>query len=238
MCAFQLCGKWKYNREQELVASATSTGAHRLWLNARQAITLRVRLQPWQARGPATVFVNMSLIFYYYTYAVFLKLGIAAFKRQIDTWKKGLDISTEMIGNFKDKILMLSVVDNVHGIGHVPSVDNIDYLRIHGSVSLIYCAYAFFTDVRILARQPQLDCGCNHAVCVPFNFVECGRTTESKNWLPQQPPQSNRKRTDAYCSWQTGIKRFCCPMAATAQLSYRFNADQLAMSHQVLKIKR
>nr|GEU59094.1 pectate lyase-like [Tanacetum cinerariifolium] len=100
-----------------------------------------------------------------------------------------LDISTEMIGNFGDKILMLVVVDNVHGVGHVPSVDNIDYLRIHGSVSLVYCAYAFFTDVRILARQPQLDCGCSHAICVPFNFVESGRTTEIKNWSPQQPPQ-------------------------------------------------
>nr|GEU56204.1 hypothetical protein [Tanacetum cinerariifolium] len=100
-----------------------------------------------------------------------------------------LDISTEMIGNSGDKILMLAVVDTVHGIGHVPSVYFIDYLRIHSSVSLIYCAYAFFIDVRILARQPQLDCGCSHAVCVPFNFMESGRTTESKNWSPQQPPQ-------------------------------------------------
>nr|GEW60684.1 putative reverse transcriptase domain-containing protein [Tanacetum cinerariifolium] len=102
----------------------------------KRAITLRVRLQPWQARDPATVFVNLSLIC------------------------------------------------------HVPSVDNIDYLRIHGLMSLIYCAYAFFTDVRILARQPHLDCGCSHAVCVPFNFVESGRTTERKNWSPQQPPQA------------------------------------------------
>nr|GEU68653.1 hypothetical protein [Tanacetum cinerariifolium] len=94
-----------------------------------------------------------------------------------------------MIGNSGDKILMLAVVDNVHGIGHVPSIDNIYYLRIHGSVSLIYCAYAFFTDVRILVGQPQLDCGCSHVVCVPFNFVESGRTAESKNWSPQQPPQ-------------------------------------------------
>nr|GFB10648.1 hypothetical protein [Tanacetum cinerariifolium] len=100
-----------------------------------------------------------------------------------------LDISTEVIGNSEDKILMLAVVDNVHGIGHVPSVDNIYYLRIHGSLSLIYCAYAFFTDVRILLGQPQLDCGCNHAVCAPFNFVESERTAESKNWSPQQPPQ-------------------------------------------------
>ncbi|GJS24575.1 hypothetical protein Tco_0453207, partial [Tanacetum coccineum] len=35
--------------------------------------------------------------------------------------------------------------------------------------------------------------------------------------------QSDRKRPDAYCSWQTGIKRFYCPMVATAQLSYIFN---------------
>ncbi|GJX87479.1 DnaJ protein, partial [Tanacetum coccineum] len=34
---------------------------------------------------------------------------------------------------------------------------------------------------------------------------------------------SDRKRPDAYCSWQTGIKRFYCPMAATAQLSYISN---------------
>nr|GEX01113.1 uncharacterized protein [Tanacetum cinerariifolium] len=47
---------------------------------------------------------------------------------------------------------------------------------------------------------------------------------------------SDRKRIDAYCSWKTGIKRFCCSMAVTAQLSYRFNADQLAMSHQILDI--
>nr|GEY72642.1 uncharacterized protein [Tanacetum cinerariifolium] len=50
--------------------------------------------------------------------------------------------------------------------------------------------------------------------------------------------KSDRKRTYAYCSWQTGIKRFCCPMVATAQLSYRFNANQLDVSHQVPKIKR
>ncbi|GJZ31056.1 hypothetical protein Tco_0576103 [Tanacetum coccineum] len=78
--------------------------------------------------------------------------------------------------------------DNVHEIGHVSSVDNIDHLRIHGSVLLIYCAYAFFTDVRFLARQPHLDCGCNHVVCVSFNFVESGRMAERKNWSPQQPP--------------------------------------------------
>ncbi|GKD12011.1 hypothetical protein Tco_1196418 [Tanacetum coccineum] len=34
---------------------------------------------------------------------------------------------------------------------------------------------------------------------------------------------SDRKRTNAYCSWKTGIKRLCCPMDGTAQLSYRFN---------------
>nr|GEV70376.1 zinc finger protein CONSTANS-LIKE 13 [Tanacetum cinerariifolium] len=83
-------------------------------------------------------------------------------KKKTRRYDKHISISTEMIGNSGDKILMLAVVDNVHGIGHVPSVDNIDYLRIHGSVSLIYCAYAFFTDVQILAGQPQLDCGCSH----------------------------------------------------------------------------
>ncbi|GKD28398.1 hypothetical protein Tco_1239176 [Tanacetum coccineum] len=88
----------------------------------------------------------------------------------------------EMIGNSMDKILMLAVVDNVS------SVDNIDNLHIHGSVLLIYCAYAFFTDVRILSRQLHLDCGCSHAVCVSFNFVENGRMAERKNWSPQQPP--------------------------------------------------
>ncbi|GJX66514.1 hypothetical protein Tco_0300857 [Tanacetum coccineum] len=77
-------------------------------------------------------------------------------------------------GNSMDKILMLAVVDNVHEIGHVSSVDNIDNLHIHGSVLLIYCAYAFFTDVRILPRQLHLDCGCSHVVCVSFNFVENG----------------------------------------------------------------
>ncbi|GKF38227.1 hypothetical protein Tco_0118288, partial [Tanacetum coccineum] len=36
MCAFQLCGKWKDGKERELVASATSTGAHRSWVNTSQ----------------------------------------------------------------------------------------------------------------------------------------------------------------------------------------------------------
>nr|GEV78624.1 hypothetical protein [Tanacetum cinerariifolium] len=81
--------------------------------------------------------------------------------------------------------MFIDMIDNVHGMGHVSSIDNIDHLRIHGSVLLIYCAYAFFTDVQILAGQPHLDCGCSHVVCVPFNFVESGRTTERKNWSPQ-----------------------------------------------------
>ncbi|GJX44878.1 putative receptor-like protein kinase [Tanacetum coccineum] len=104
---------------------------------------------------------------------------------------EGLDISIEMIGNCRDKILMLAVVDNGHEMGHVSSVDNIDYLHIYGSVLLTYCAYAFFTDVRILARQPHLDCGCSHGVCASFNFVESERMAESENWSTQQPPQAH-----------------------------------------------
>nr|GEZ86365.1 hypothetical protein [Tanacetum cinerariifolium] len=86
---------------------------------------------------------------------------------------------------------MLADVDNVHGMAHVLSIDNIDHLCIHGSMLLIYCAYALFTGVWILAGQPHLDCGCSHAVCVPFNFVESGRTAGSKNWSPRQPPQAH-----------------------------------------------
>ncbi|GJX98288.1 hypothetical protein Tco_0355307 [Tanacetum coccineum] len=96
-----------------------------------------------------------------------------------------------MIGNSGDKMPMLAIVDNVHGMAHASSIDNIDHLRIHGSMLLIYCAYAFFTGLRILAGQPHLDCGCSHAICVPFNFVESGRTTECKNWSPQQPLQAH-----------------------------------------------
>nr|GEW97860.1 hypothetical protein [Tanacetum cinerariifolium] len=47
-----------------------------------------------------------------------------------------LDISIEMIGNFGDTILMLAVVDNGHGMGHVSSVDKIDYLRIYATPGL------------------------------------------------------------------------------------------------------
>nr|GEX35955.1 hypothetical protein [Tanacetum cinerariifolium] len=73
------------------------------------------------------------------------------------------NLETTLGRNFKDKILMLVVVDNGHGMGHVSSVDKIDYLRIYGSVLLIYRAYALFTDARILAGQPHLDRGSSHA---------------------------------------------------------------------------
>ncbi|GKD53470.1 hypothetical protein Tco_1286857, partial [Tanacetum coccineum] len=56
-----------------------------------------------------------------------------------------------MIGNSGDKMPMLAIVDNVHGMAHASSIDNIDHLRIHGSMLLIYCAFAFFTGLRILA---------------------------------------------------------------------------------------
>ncbi|GJU83736.1 hypothetical protein Tco_1286101 [Tanacetum coccineum] len=36
---------------------------------------------------------------------------------------------------------------------------------------LIYCAYALFTDARILAGQPYLDCGCSHGGCLVLHLL-------------------------------------------------------------------
>ncbi|GJU30509.1 hypothetical protein Tco_1174098 [Tanacetum coccineum] len=86
---------------------------------------------------------------------------------------------------------MRAVVDNGHEMGHVSSIVNIVYLRIYGSMLVIDCAYAFFTNVQMLAGLAHLDCDGSHDVCVLFNFAKSGRMAESENWSPQQPPQEH-----------------------------------------------
>ncbi|GKB69992.1 hypothetical protein Tco_0931404 [Tanacetum coccineum] len=61
----------------------------------------------------------------------------------------------------------------------------------YASVLVIDCAYASFTNVRMLAFLAHLDCDGSHDVCVLFNFAESGRMAESDNWSPQQPPQEH-----------------------------------------------
>ncbi|GJZ92289.1 hypothetical protein Tco_0664354 [Tanacetum coccineum] len=99
-----------------------------------------------------------------------------------------------MIGNSEDKMPMLAIVDNVHGMAHASSIDNIDHLRIEYLLSLtllmvrfayILCKGDFFTGHRILAGQATLGLSGFHAMAyvVPFNFVESyERTTECKNF--------------------------------------------------------
>ncbi|GJT07692.1 hypothetical protein Tco_0842154 [Tanacetum coccineum] len=84
--------------------------------------------------------------------------------------------------------------------------------------------------INMSANTKRYRISCNDLTVL--RLIAARRLCRKKDSMLKCKDVSDRKRPDAYCFWQTRIKRFYCSMAATAQLSYIFNADQLAMSHQ------